>query len=158
MRPIFLPGYTAGRTGDRGKWTKFNVLKFYGSYTYNGSEVPQGQNRLTINLAQNWVKNGFCVIGWNWPKSGSKVGFGADFVKKNAPKPTLNPLLGHFQPMARNPFLAHFLRQITCLTILALRDLRPIIILYIFDQMGLPCTSRPHRTPLRTQKQGLRPF
>ena len=105
--------------------TDFSAHCRRGQY-YNGSEVPQGQNRQTINLAQRWVKNGLFVIGWKWPKSESKVGFGAEFVKKKAPKPTFDPLLGHFQPMMKNPFLTH-LCQINCLTILALRDLRPII-------------------------------
>ena len=78
---------------------------------YNGSEVPQGQNRQTINLAQKWVKNGLFVIGWKWPTSGSKVGFGAFLFTKSAPKPTLDPLLGHsatngkpmFDPLFHQP-------------------------------------------------------
>ena len=68
---------------------------------------PKSSNNLFGTLL--WVKSGFFVIGWKWPKSGSKVGFGADFcMKKKAPKPTLDPLLGHFQPMTKNPILTHF--------------------------------------------------
>ena len=37
------------------------------------------------------------------------MGFGAFCFTKSAPKPTLDPLLGHFQPMTKNPFLTHLL-------------------------------------------------
>ena len=64
------------------------------AFPNNGSEVPQGTNRQTINLAQKWVKNGFFVFGWRWPKSGSKV----LFLHKIGPETHLDPRLGHFQP------------------------------------------------------------
>ena len=56
------------------------------------------------------------------------MGLGVDFVKKKAPKPTLDPLLGHFQPMTKkNTTFDPLLCQIHALTILALRDLRPAL-------------------------------
>ena len=46
------------------------------------------------------------VIGWKWPKSGSKVGLRAfSLQEKSTPKPSFDPLLGHFQAMKKNPFL-----------------------------------------------------
>ena len=41
------------------------------------SSLTQGQDRRTIDLAQKWVKCGFFIIGWKWPRSGSKAGFRA---------------------------------------------------------------------------------
>ena len=94
---------------------------------YNGSEVPQGENRQTINLAQKWVKNGgFSSLAGSGPKVGPKW-VSAFFFTKSAPKPTLDPPLGHFQPMTKNPIFDPSLCQINCLAILALRDLRSII-------------------------------
>ena len=52
-----------------------------------------------ISLAQKWVKNGFSVIGWKWPKRGSKVGFRFDFAKKKGSETHFGPTLGHFQQM-----------------------------------------------------------
>ena len=67
---------------------------------------PNSSNN--YNLEQTRVRNGFFVIGWKWPKRGSKVGFGADVVKKKAPKLTLDPLLCYFQPMTKNQILTCF--------------------------------------------------
>ena len=90
---------------------------------YNGPEVPQSQNLQTISVAQTWFF--LFTIGWKWLKSGSKVAFGAFFFTKSTPKPTLDPLLGHFQPMTKNPFWPIFVPH------------------YLFDDFG-PCkTSDP---------------
>ena len=59
----------------------------------NGSEVPQGQNRQTNNLARRWVESRFFVIGCKWPQIGSKVGFDF-FFKKSAPKTYFGSTLG----------------------------------------------------------------
>ena len=77
------------------------------------SELPQGHNRQTIYLPQRWVKSGFFVICWKWPKSGSSVGpklVSGAFSSQNRPKPTSDPLplLGHFQRMTKNPLLTRF--------------------------------------------------
>ena len=54
------------------------------------------------------------------------MAFGAFFFTKSSPKPTLDLLLGHFQPITKNMF-DPLLCPSNCLTILSLRDLRPII-------------------------------
>ena len=63
-------------------------------------------------------------VGWKWPKSGSKAGSGADFVKKKAPTethfgPTSGPLPANDEESIFDPLLC----QINCLTIVAPRDL-----------------------------------
>ena len=101
----------------------------------------------TINLVQGLVNNGFFTIGWRWPTSGSKVGFGVDFVKKRKKKPskpTSDPLLSHFQPMTKRHFFDPLLCLISCSTILALREIRPIITLVSQAFSFIPHTSGGH--------------
>ena len=83
-----------------------NICAHFSSLSYNGSEVPAGQNRQTITKArQEWVFCHWLVVAQNWVQSGFR---GLCFTK-SAPKPTLDSLLGHFQPITRNSFLSNFI-------------------------------------------------
>ena len=96
----------------------------------------------------------------------SLPGKGGDhFHKKKALKPTLDPLLGHFQPMTKKTIFDPLLCQINCLTISALRDLRPIIILRsilqepyenlprsIWVVLGIPIAWYKARIPVSSPK------
>ena len=90
-----------------------------------GRRSLRAKNRQTINLAQKWVKNGFFVPGWE--VAGSKVAFGADFVKEKRPESHFGPTFGPLPARDEKPILDPLLCQINGLAILALRDLRPVI-------------------------------
>ena len=95
-------------------------------FFYNGSDVPQGHNRQTIHLAQKWVKNGFGVIGWKWPKKWVQSGFRGLCGEEEGPETHFGPTLGPLPANDEEPIFDPLLCQINCLTILALRDLRAI--------------------------------
>ena len=65
-----------------------------------------------LNCEKSGSKMGF----HHWLELGPKVGrkwvSGANFVKKKPLKPTLDPLLGRFQPMMKNPSLTLFCHSV----------------------------------------------
>ena len=92
---------------------------------YNGSEVPQGQNRQTINLAQKWVLQKW--VSRHWPEVAQKwvqSGFQGLFLHKIGPEAHFGPTFGPLPANDEKPIFGPLLCQINCLTILALRDLR----------------------------------
>ena len=74
---------------------------------YNGSEVLQGQNRQTINLAQKRVKNGFLSLAGSGPNVGPKWVLGP-ILRRKRPETHFGPTFGPLPANDENPFLTHF--------------------------------------------------
>ena len=70
------------------------------SWVVVGTGSVRAQSRQICRFSQKWVKNGVSVTSQKWPQSGFKVGFGFNLTRKTARKPTLDPVLGHFSPIA----------------------------------------------------------
>ena len=98
----------------------FSDVLLFSPGVINGSEVPEGQNHQTINLAQKWVKNGFFVIGFKWPKSRIKVCVRGRFCEENGPETHFGPIFGPLPANDEKPIFDPLLCQINCLTILAM--------------------------------------
>ena len=78
---------------------------------YNGSEVLQGQNRQTIDLAQSWLKMGFSSLAGSGPKAGPKWLSGPILCRKR-PRNPLGPTCGPLPGNDENIFLTHFCAQL----------------------------------------------